>query len=334
MKMRAASMCLLLLAAVGAPAAARPKKAPANAAAPAPPSPAQQRFQRALDLYQEGNLDAARAELQRAYEMAPTYKLLYNLGQIYYELHDYPAALAAFEKYLSEGAGKVPEARRLQVESDIEKLKARVARIAVAADVPQADVSVDDVVVGSTPLAAPIVVSAGRRKITVTKNGYVPFTRWIEVAGGDSSEVDVDLEEASSRPAAPATPVAVSRVADTQPPDATRRDGGRSSGWLWAGWVAAGTFAIGAGVGGALAYAASRELKSERSQLGANRADLDRKAGEVRDLSLAADICGGLAIAAAGVTLVLTLSRGHESPERASVRLVPGPGSLGVAGTF
>jgi hypothetical protein len=64
----------------GTAAAAGP--APATSAAPpSPPGPptaaqvadAQARFRRALELHDEGNLDAARTELRRAYEIAPNY---------------------------------------------------------------------------------------------------------------------------------------------------------------------------------------------------------------------------------------------------------------------
>ena len=104
----AVAAALLAIATAGTAEAAKPKKGDADAAAQVPPE-AQQRFLRALELYDEGNLDAARTELARAYDIAPHFKLLYNMGQIAFELHDYPAALAAFEKYLSEGGRRSPK---------------------------------------------------------------------------------------------------------------------------------------------------------------------------------------------------------------------------------
>jgi hypothetical protein len=326
---------------------ARPKKANPETTQPAPPPEAQQRFQRALDLYEEGNLDAARTELQRAYEIAPNWRLLFNLGQVTYELHDYPAALAAFEKYLSEGGAKVPEARRTQVEGDIQKLKARVARLEVASDVPKADVFVDDVAVGSTPLASPLVVSAGRRKITVAKNGYATVTRFVDLAGGDSSQVNVELNDparSSPPPAPPAPSAADSARAPAPSPTAdlrvasspSPRDGSRMPGVLWGGWALAGSLAIAAGVTGTIAYNSSRELADLRDRRGASRADLDRKSGEVRDLALVTDLVGGAAVLAGGITLVATLLRSSPPPnaETARVRIVPSIGRVDIAGSF
>jgi hypothetical protein len=342
--------CLLAATAFAGSAAARPKKPVADAPAQAPAPEAQQRFQRALDLYEEGNLDAARAELQRAYDIAPNFKILYNLGQIDFELKDYPSALAAFEKYLADGGAKVPDARRTQVEGDIEKLKARVARVDISTDVAKADVFVDDVQVGSTPLGRSLVVSAGRRKITVSKSGYLAVTRWVDLAGGDASQVNVELSESSpSRaPAAPSPLVAppprapgslplvdslASDAAHTSGPNQPDTGGGR--GILWGGWALAGSCAIAAGVTGALAYSASRELGDERNRQGATRADLDRRSGEVRDLALATDILGGTALVAATVTFIATVSRGGSSKsETASLRLVPSLREVLLTGQF
>jgi hypothetical protein len=339
-----------LATACASTAGARPKKTADPAAQAAAPSPeAQQRFQRALDLYEEGNLDAARTELQRAYDIAPNFKLLYNIGQIEFELHDYPAALAAFEKYLADGGAKVQDARRVQVEGDIEKLKARVARIDLTSDVAKADVFVDDVQVGSTPLGRSLVVSAGRRKITVSKSGYLAVTRWVDLAGGDTSQVNVELPEpAPSRPAAPAAAPLVTLpprmggplLSDSPTSDAARTpapagpETARRGGVPWGGWVVAGSLTVAAGVTGALAYASSRALVDERNRQGATRADLDRRSGEVRDLALAADILGGSALVAAGVTFVATVSRGPTKSETASLSITPSLREVLVSGRF
>src|SRR5262245_31514318 len=125
--------CMWILLSAVAPAWAAP---PAPAAEPAAVTEAQTRFKRALELYEEGNLDGARAELRRAYETSPNFKVLYNLAQVEFELHDYPAALASFEQYLSLGGDKVAEPRRAQVQKDIEKLRARVATVKISVNVP------------------------------------------------------------------------------------------------------------------------------------------------------------------------------------------------------
>src|SRR5262245_1414760 len=60
-------------------------------------------FQRGIELYKEGDLSAAAVEFKRAYELVPSYKILYNMGQVSYLQHDYAAAMRYFRQYLREG---------------------------------------------------------------------------------------------------------------------------------------------------------------------------------------------------------------------------------------
>src|SRR6185369_13528930 len=85
------------------------------------------RFKKGIELFKEGDYQAALIEFRRANEIAPNYAVLYNIGQVYFQLQDYAGALTALERYLSEGGKNVPTARRTEVEKDIEKLKSRVA---------------------------------------------------------------------------------------------------------------------------------------------------------------------------------------------------------------
>jgi hypothetical protein len=317
---------------------ARPKKS----APEAPPqavdlTEAQQRFQRALELYEEGNLDGARAELQRAYDLAPNYKLHYNLGQVAFELRDYPAALASFERYLAEGGSKVPEARRSQVEKDIEKLRTRIASVDIAANVPNAEVSIDDIAIGATPLGKPIVVGAGRHKIAVSKNGYVADTRWVDLAGGDTTRIAVSLAEiASPSPVGPPPTGSRPPAADDQFGLATAAEAPAPAPAAWIGWTVAGSLALGAAVMGGLAYSASRDLRDARDRMGVSRAELDRQQSKVRGFALASDICAGASVVAVGVSLWATFSRRpvRNREERAAVRLVPGIETIRLEGAF
>jgi hypothetical protein len=290
---------------------------------------AQTRFRRALELYEEGNLDGARAELHRAYETSPNYKVLYNLAQVEFELHDYPAALASFEQYLTQGGDKIPEARRAQVQKDVEKLRARVASVKVVVNVPGAQVLVDDVVSGSAPLAAPLVVSAGRRKIVVSAAGYRTETRMVDLGGGDQASVDFALQELPASAPRPLT-----RQSEPVPNAPSDNRSRTRKAVPWVAWGMTGLVAVGAGATGVAALLNSRQLQNARDRLGVTRPELDHLQRQVNGFALASDICTGLAVVGASVSLYMTLARGYEDgPERA-VRLVPGPGSLEIVGTF
>jgi MYXO-CTERM domain-containing protein len=192
--------------------AAPPVVASAQPSQP-PPTKAQEkeaatRFKRGLDLFKDGDYQAALIEFRRAYELAPNYNVLYNIGQVYFQLQDYPGALNALERYLNDGGDKIPKARRDDVQSDIDKLKARVATIEITTKEPGSEVSIDDVAVGKSPLAKPVMVSAGRHKISVCKAGDPCTTQVVEVASAENVKIAMDATEKEVTPAAPAEPPA------------------------------------------------------------------------------------------------------------------------------
>jgi len=57
---------------------------------------ATQRFKRGLELYEEQDFPNALIEFRRAYELQPSYKILYNLGQVCFQLTEYACALRNF----------------------------------------------------------------------------------------------------------------------------------------------------------------------------------------------------------------------------------------------
>src|SRR5437660_1118365 len=57
------------------------------------------RFKRALELFEEDNFAAALVELRKAYALTRNYRVLYNIGQVCFQIQDYVCALESFEGY-------------------------------------------------------------------------------------------------------------------------------------------------------------------------------------------------------------------------------------------
>jgi len=167
-------------------------------------------FERGVKLYEELDWRAALIEFERAYSIAPHYAVLYNIGQCRYQLQDYAGALAAFDQYLALGGGQGPADVAQRVKATVGDLHGRVARVFVATNVDGAEVTVDDVVVGRTPLSSQVVVSEGRRKIGAIKAGYASASRSLDLAGSDSTNVDLRLEPLEPAPLS-AAPVVVAK---------------------------------------------------------------------------------------------------------------------------
>ncbi|MEO9232505.1 MAG: PEGA domain-containing protein [Polyangiaceae bacterium] len=152
---------------------------------------AEKHFENGVTLYGEHDFKAALVEFEKAYQIAPNPSVLYNIGQTDYELQNYAGALDSFNRYLAEG--KPNKARRAEVQSTLDALRARVGSLDIGSNLDDASVSIDDAEVGKTPLPKLITVSIGQRKITVNHDGYAPLNRVVDVASGDSLKIEMDF---------------------------------------------------------------------------------------------------------------------------------------------
>src|SRR5450631_2422239 len=105
----------------------------ALAAGPADASNATERaranFHHGVKLYNEGSFEAALAEFRRAYQISPNYRLLYNIAQAYFDLHDYVNSLKALKQYVQEGGSEIAADRRIEVSELNQKLEERIANL-------------------------------------------------------------------------------------------------------------------------------------------------------------------------------------------------------------
>lgn len=272
-------------------------------------------FQRGVALYNEADYRAALVEFRRAYDIAPNAAVLYNIGQTYYQLQNYAAALTTLERYLNESGSTA--LHRPEVEQTISTLQARVGKVAITTNVPDCEITIDDELIGKTPLQEPLLVSIGRRKITAMREGRPAETRFVDVAAGDTVQLALSLTDPSGR---------LSAVSGLSPP-ARESDG---SGLVTGGWVTTGVLGAGAVTAGVLAFVASRQLKDLRDTFPVSHDDLTSKASRVSTYSTIADVLGVAAVVAGGITLKLALSRSHAH----EVHVAVAPNGIQIAGTF
>ena len=279
------------------------------------------RYKRALDLFNDGSFDAALLEFRRAYELAPNYRVLYNIALVNVQLNDYAGALGAFEQYLADGGSEVPAARTEEVKHEIARLGPRVATLDVTTDEPGADISVDDLPIGKTPLAHPVRINAGRRRISVASAGHVPQARLVEAAGGDAIQLKFELNEPHATPAGAPTPIEA-------PP--TPREENRH--FPWFAWTVTGALAAGTAVTGVLALKAHSDQDDTKHRLGATPGELDAASKKTQHLALASDILLGATAVMGGISIYLTArSPSHPATsDQAKLTLLPG----GVSAQF
>jgi tetratricopeptide (TPR) repeat protein len=285
---------------------------------------AKQRFARGIELFQEGEYPLALIEFERVYELVPDYRVLYNIGQVSIQLGRYARATKALEKYLEQGGDQIADDRKKAVEADLEMLRGRTAFLSVQTNVDGADVSLDDTLVGVTPLKEPILVDAGEHRLILRKPGYLTRPTQVALAGGETANVEITLTQEPVR-----NPDRVIVERDRAPGPAPNRTA------MWVGWTTTGVLAVGTAVVGALAINAANNYK-DTLKSPTTSDELNDQHDRARMLITAADVLGAATLIAGGVSIYLTVTSDKASDTRrtGSVRGHVGPGSLFVSGSF
>jgi hypothetical protein len=326
-----------------------------SSAAPAGPvtdekrKEAAERFKRGVQLQADGNLDAAVIEFERAYELAPAYQVLYNIAVVYRDKNDRASALRAFERFLHDGGPKVDAKKRKDVETEIAKLKEVVASITIKSNVVGAEVRLDDLPIGKTPIAQPILVNVGRHKIEVSKEGYKSDSQFFALAGKDERVIEFNLEEIKKDPPPPPPPTATTQPTSTAtaaptPAPTPIRVTPESANTKPLGYGLAIGGILGVGLGSYFGLSAMSKRDESKCATKGERyvcpdepsVQLARDARSQGNLSTLSFGLGGVALVA-GIAFILT-SGPSDAPRKTGVQVVPSvgqkEGGLNVLGRF
>jgi hypothetical protein len=252
-----------------------------------PRAEAREHYSRALALYNDGNIAGALVEFERANNLAPSYRILYNIALCHSQLHNYAQALDMFERYLEEGGDAIPPERVDDVRSRMARLRDYVGFLSIRTTPDGASLFVDDIHVGTTPLDAPVRVALGRHRLRFAHPGYETEVRVVEVAAGETVDVTVPLRQnaptVALRPPAP-EPSPLSRVSAPH-------------------WIGLGAAAVTTAVLGGFAYGAAQDHDRLRRTPGVDRDELSAAYGRSLGLGVAFDaaalttlVLGGLAV--------------------------------------
>ena len=149
------------------------------------------RFDHGLRLFNEGDNPGALLEFKRAFELSGERSILMNVGLVYAEMGRPVDAVAALDQALAQPAGisdaQLERGRRVRDEQS-----ARIGRLLVTTNVP-AQIEIDNLVVGRTPMAAPIPVASGLRLLAVEAPGQVPVHQEVGIVGGQQTDLAIEL---------------------------------------------------------------------------------------------------------------------------------------------
>jgi hypothetical protein len=284
---------------------------------------AQDAHRHALELFDRGHYAEALAEFKRAYGIAPSFRILYNMGLSDVALGDALGAVEAYSSYLREGGERIPAERRATVEAEIARLSKQLASLNVDADEPGADVTVDGNLLGQTPFSRQLRLNAGRHTVAVRSADGTLKTQTVTLAMGQEQRLHFQ-----ARPVAAATSssaVANGQASNTAP-SGTRRQ------VPWIAWGVTGALGASAAVTGLLALGAHSDEREAQARRGVTRQDLSAARSKVENFALATDILLAGTAVAAGVSLYFTLRPTGSTESQTS--LLVGPGSVSLRGRF
>ena len=295
------------------------------------------RFQRAVELYREGSYEGALAEFSKAYQISPSYLVLYNIAQTQYALHDFVGAYKALMQYMAEGGADIPADRRVQVDDMTVKLVGRIAHLQISTNVTNADIRVDNVSVGTSPLPGPVPVNVGTHRVSASKAGSPEAVRVLTVAGKENVKVELQIDVltvASAQLAPSAVSPPASFIVKPQVHSEPSRTG------LIVSLSTTAVLAVATGVSGYLALGAQKKLNDQVNLYPNTKVNIEDARTKSKNYGYVTDALGGATLISGGVALYFALSNRGDSPTQKSrktnksIALIPTIGGMVLEGGF
>jgi hypothetical protein len=327
-----------------APAAPALTKVPAPVVAPPKPSPfiplgqqtgpagaarvaeARDHFNRGLQHFKDGGLEAALAEFLRAYELAPSYRLHFNVAQVHYELRNYVEAKRSFQRYLAEADAELPSDRRALVEAELQKLDRLVAQFSVRTSVPGVQIAVDGVPAGLVAQGNLVLVNTnpGVRRVSAAKLGFLPASMVVTVTPGERRRLVFELAPVAlaSAPLAPGTNAAVSGLgsngvmAGAGDADLTASAPSQPRMKLWVAVASTATLAAATGVFALVTRNAHADFDRQLARVPNDRQTVDDARSRMSRYAIVADVLAGATALAAGVSIYFAFTESADSERR------------------
>jgi hypothetical protein len=224
---------------------------------------ARKRFQEGVKLFDEKKFDLARASFLQAMALKPHPAILLNLAQTELVAGLSLDALGHFKQYLNDPATQ-GDPKRADAERGVAEARAKLPRAQVSVDLPGAEIFVDNVRVGTSPMGDAIDLKPGNHTFEAKKDGKSARST-IDPVPGKITMVDLALNPGAAPvvvpppvPPGPGTaptatgPVATAApTATTLPPQEPPSAPTPSSPGKWAavGIVGGGIAVVGLGLG-------------------------------------------------------------------------------------
>ncbi|HTV17258.1 MAG TPA: PEGA domain-containing protein, partial [Polyangiaceae bacterium] len=259
-------------------------------------------------LYEDGDYAGAYTKLESAYLASKDARLLWNMAACEKALRHYANVMNLLERYLKEGSAVIGEDDRQATRELVETVREFVNELRLDVQPAGVDVYVDGVKAATTPLSGPLRVDMGKRKLRFEKVGFVPQESEMDLAGGKSLDVKVQLQEELHQ--------GTLRIV-SDPNAVISIDGHVVATAQWTGTLTSGAHTVHVSAEGKQPYKTEVVIKDhDTSALHVNLVEEQGPPGMRADSSSGALwwIVGGVALAGAGVGSYFLFSGGDNAP--------------------
>jgi hypothetical protein len=145
-------------------------------------------------LFNDGDYQGARLKFEKSYGISQDARLWWNIAAAEKNLRNYAKVITALDKYLKDGGELLTEQDREEAKRLVETVSTFVATVELSVQPAGAIVSVDNVEVGTAPIAEPLRLDQGDRVFVVRKAGFLEHKETRRLGGGDNVKLVVSLK--------------------------------------------------------------------------------------------------------------------------------------------
>ena len=176
--------------------------APAPEPPPPPPGPpslseslkdtAKADYESGKVLFTDGDYAGSLVKFSSAFDASKDPRLLWNMAACEKNLRRYSKALKLVRQYVTDGDKVLTDQDKQEANELIKVMDPFTAKLKVTVDEPGSEVTIDDEVIGKSPVE-PLVVDIGTRKLRVHKEEFEDFNKELPVGGAMEVSVDVKM---------------------------------------------------------------------------------------------------------------------------------------------
>jgi hypothetical protein len=154
---------------------------------------AKEAYTSAQILMNNNDFSGAYSKYEQAYALSKDPRLLFDMAVCARSLKAYARMQSLLVRYQREGQATMSAEDRSDVANALAAIRSLVGTVKLAVNEPDAKVAVDGTVVGTTPLADPLVLDLGTHTFSVQKPGFEPVSQSVEIAGGNETALTLTL---------------------------------------------------------------------------------------------------------------------------------------------